>query len=404
MRLWHALLLGSALVAPRVVAQDAIPAGFELSVYAAGLLEPVAMELAPDGRLFVAERGGTIRIVSDGVPAATPFATIDVFYENENGLLGLTLDPDFAATHYVYVFATVSNRESQILRFTDKDGVGDDRTIVRDHLPTRGGFHSGGGLKVGPDRKLYFSIGDNQEPENSQDMNTLAGKISRINLDGSVPADNPFTTPTGSPRAVFAIGFRNPFRFCFAPDGRLFAMDVGSDNDERREEVNLVSAGGNYGWPLVEGRQVLPDPRFTDPIFDYHDGGAAPVGGVYYTGAQFPAEYRGNLFFIEYVLNRIYSLELSGDRVARATTFLEAEGGPIDLLQMPDGSLLYSELQGGRIMRLRYAAGSDGTAGEVLSAVEEATPPTSAGLCGFGAIPALALTLAGIAAFRTRSG
>lgn len=358
-----ALLAGlcATVAATPPLSAETLPDGFDVSVVAEHLREPIALEFAPDGRLFVAERGGTIRVVESGAVSDPLFPPIDVFYENENGLLGMALDPDFAATGFVYVFATVSIDETQILRFTDprqsSTAATDAPVIVRDHLPTTGMFHSGGGLKVGPDGMLYFGIGDNFTPDSAQDMNTLAGKISRIRLDGSTPPDNPFRTSTGAPRSVFALGFRNPFRFCFAPDGRLFVMDVGSDGGGRREEVNLVRAGVNCGWPRVEGRQsgLLRDPRFTDPIYDYHDGGAAPVGAVYYTGRQFPAEYRENLFQLEYVLNRLYRYELDGDRVIRQTVFAELDGGPVDLAQAPDGALVYAELNGGRIMRIAYA-------------------------------------------------
>lgn len=353
-----------------LAAAETLPAGFELSEVARGLDEPIALEFAPDGRLFIAERTGTLRVLDGGVISEPLFPKIDVFYENENGLLGMALDPAFARNGYVYVFATVAIDESQILRFVDpkisSTAATDPPAIIRDHLPTQGVFHSGGALRVGPDGKLYFGIGDNLEPANAQNMNTLAGKIGRINLDGTTPSDNPFKTNTGAPRAIFALGFRNPFRLCFAPDGRMFVMDVGSDGDGRREEVNLVRAGENHGWPEVEGRQsgLLRDPRFTDPIFDYHDGGAAPVGAVYYTGDLFPSEYRRSLFQIEYVLNRLYRYTLDGDRVVAQEIFGELDAGPLDLIQGPDGALYYTELNGGRIMRISHprAAVVDGLA------------------------------------------
>lgn len=405
------ILASVALCAPAAAQTTAESAGFAVSTYASGLTEPVAIEFAPDGRLFVAELGGTVRIVRDGAVAWLPFAHVSVFHENENGLLGLALDPAFDANGYVYVFATVSRSEQQIIRFTDSGGLGVAKTVIRDKLPTRGAFHSGGGLKVGPDGKLYFSIGDNLVADNAQDLSTLAGKICRINLDGSTPADNPFVTPTGQPRAVFALGLRNPFRFCFAPDGRLFAMDVGSDGEGRREEINLIVAGSNYGWPLVEGRQPAPaDPAFIDPIHDYHEGGAAPVGAVYYTGQQFPAEYSGNLFHLEYVLNRLYRAVLEGDRVVRHEVFYEGEGGPVDLVQGPDGALYYTELQGGRIRRISYPPNDRGlpAASTDVVAGETATGAAPAGsLCGFGTLPALgfvSLALAARSRRRPRGG
>ncbi|MFN0137949.1 MAG: PQQ-dependent sugar dehydrogenase [Phycisphaerae bacterium] len=382
-----------------------------ISTFATGLKEPVAIEFAPDGRLFIAEVGGKVRVASaDGVVDPAPVASIEVFTANENGLLGLALDPDFATNGYIYVFATIDPKEQQILRMIDpakRQSEADAQPFVlRDHLPTRGEFHSGGGLEIGPDKKLYFGIGDNLVRENSQDMNTLAGKISRINLDGTTPSDNPFKTASGSPRAVYALGLRNPFRFCFAPDGRLFAMDVGSDNEERREEINLIRPGDNCGWPLFEGKQSEPiDPAYVDPIFDYHDGGAAPVGCVFYTGDGLPEEYVGILFHLEFVLGRLYRTVLDGDTVINHTTLLESEGGPVDLTVGPDGALYYSELYTGEIKRLGPPATSVAGNGvsepsvDADSSTDEVVQPAS--LCGFGAWLS-SLAVVGLAARRGR--
>lgn len=391
--------------------------GLEVSTFAEGLDAPVAMEFAPDGRLFVAEVGGDVRIVRpEGTLEQRIFAHVDVYTENENGLLGLALDPDFASNGFVYVFATVTPFEQRILRFADPAIAGVDSAVIdgssevlagepvviRGNLPTRGEFHSGGGLKVGPDGKLYFGIGDNLVVENSQDITTLAGKISRINLDGSVPSDNPFVTPTGTPRAVYALGFRNPFRFCFAPDGRMFVMDVGSDGDGRREEINLVQAGGNFGWPIVEGRQDdNAAPRFVQPIHDYRDGGAAPVGAVFYTGSHFPERYLGNLFHLEYVLSRLYRVVLDGDRVVSHTLLVQGDGGPVDLAQGPDGALYWSEIHTGKIQRLSAtAAAGEVVAGDQAEGAVNDPTPHAAPLCGFGTLTFSVLSLVGLAGRR----
>lgn len=347
-----AMVLGLATAA----AEQPPPDGFEVVPYATGLVEPVALAFAPDGRLFVTEKAGKIRIVQDGVLQPEPFASVDVYTVNENGLLGIAIDPDFAQNHYVFVFASISQRQQHVIRFTEVDGVGADPFVVRDALPGSESVHSGGGLQFGPDGKLYFSIGDTGERALAQDLKSLAGKIMRINPDGSTPSDNPFTTPTGSPRAVYAIGFRNPFRFAFAPDGRMFVMDVGSDEGPRREEVNIIRAGDNAGWPLVEGKQsVRLFPDFVDPIIAYHEEGQAITGGVVYTGSQFPKKYRGNLFHLEFVLNRVFRVEVDGDALIRHELFYETtEAGPVDIVQAPDGSLVYSEIFTGRLMRIRY--------------------------------------------------
>lgn len=374
---WIVFLLVS-IGSPVALAADALVPGFAVEPYTAGLHFPLAMEFAPDGRLFVAEKAGVVRIVENGVVRAEPFCTESVYAQFECGLLGLALDPDFAANHYVYLFETVSNQEQIIVRFREEAGRGRDRTVIRDHLPTGGTIHNGGCLKVGADRKLYFAIGDNSMREQAQDITSLAGKVCRINLDGTTPDDNPFMTPTGSPRAIFALGFRNPFRFCFAPDGRLFVLDVGSDHAQRREEINLVRAADNCGWPEVEGvSDPVSMPQYRSPLFAYHDEGSAPAGAVVYSGSQFPAEYVGNLFHLEYTLNRLYRTVLDGETVVSHTTFVQGESGPVDLAQGPDGSLYYCELFSGEIKRIRYL-------GDDAPADPPADPPPWAVLCGQG--------------------
>lgn len=336
--------------------------GFVVEVFATGLDGPVALAFAPDGRLFVGERSGGIRIVDRGRVLTDSFADIQVHDFFESGLLGLTVSPNFARDGYVYAFATVTPEEQEIIRFTADGNRGVDRTIVKRGLPTGGAFHNGGGMAFGPDGMLYFSIGDNTNRENAQSLNTLAGKISRITPAGDTPTDNPFTTPTGSPRAVWALGFRNPFRFCFAPDGRLFSIDVGSDGFVRREEINLVQRAANHGWPIVEGfgsGSTAAD-AYTDPIYAYHEEGAAPCGIVYYSGTHFPADYSGNLFHVEYTLERIYRVVLDGNNVVSHELFADVEGGPVDLVQGPDGALYYCEVIGGRIMRIRFGDDASG--------------------------------------------
>lgn len=344
------LLAGSASHAA-----TALEPGFTVHPVVGGLDQPTALAFAPDGRLFVGEKEGTIRVVKDGVLLKEPFARLEIWDFFESGLLGLAVDPDFATNGFIYVFATVAVDEQHIIRLRDHNGVGVDPTVIKDHIPSTGTFHNGGCLRVGSDRLLYFSVGDNSNRENSQDITTLAGKINRIRLDGTTPEENPFRTVNGSPRAVFALGFRNPFRFCIAPDGRLIVMDVGSDNPVRQEELNIVRAGDNGGWPRVEGIADPPRPEFIQPAFAYRDQGSSPTGVVYYDSPTgFPDDYRGNVFHLDYTLNRLFRVRLDGDRVYKHELFVQGEGAPVDLAVAPDGSLVYCELIGGRVMRVVY--------------------------------------------------
>jgi len=349
--------LQASIIAPsRLNAAEALFEGFTVEEYATDLGSTTCLAFAPDGRLFVGDRNGTIHIVQQGLIRPTPFATIAVHDFFESGLLNIAVSPTFESDRFVYVFASVSPEEQNIIRFRVENNRGVDRTVIRDNLPSNGAFHNGGGMAFGPDGKLYFSIGDNGSPDNAQTLTTLAGKISRINPDGSTPEDNPFTTPTGGPRATFAYGFRNTFRFCFDESGRLFSTDVGSDGAQRREEINLVTRGGNYGWPLVEGfgDNATSADGMTDPLFAYAEEGSSPTAILSYAGNHFPTAYRGNLFQVEYARNRIFYMPLDGDRVRAQEVFVTADGGAVDMVQGPDGALYYCELVGGRVMRIRY--------------------------------------------------
>ncbi|NOX57483.1 MAG: PQQ-dependent sugar dehydrogenase [Planctomycetes bacterium] len=373
------------LCAGPALGQGAVDDGFEVDVYAEDLNQPIALAWAPDGRLFVAERGGTIRVIQNDQLREEPFAQIEVFEFGEGGLLGLALDPDFANNGFVYAFATISDEEQRIVRWQDVDNVGQNETVIRANLPTTGTIHNAGGLRFAPDGTLYFSIGDIGIRETSQQIQSLAGKICRITADGTAPADNPFQTPTGVPRAVFAMGFRNPFRFCFAPDGRLFVMDVGSTGDAQREEINLVEAGKNYGWPEVEGiSETASQNGFENPILSYKDEGSSIAGCVYYDDDRYPAQYAGNIFHIDYVSQTIYRVVLDGNTVVSHELFVEAENGPVDLAMGLDGNLYYTELFSGRIMRVRSTAPHE-ERGPVESTPEE-NSAAPLGLCGIGVV------------------
>jgi glucose/arabinose dehydrogenase len=337
-----------------------LPDGFVVETFASGFSQPTALAFASDGTLFVAEREGAIRVVRDGAVQMDPAATLEVFTGGEGGLLGLIVDPDYANNGHLYAFVSVSTVEQRILRLRIEDGVATDVSLVRGNLPTAGGNHNGGAIDIGPDGLLYFAIGDTGTPELSQEITTLAGKVSRIRLDGTTPDDNPFVTLTGTPRAVWATGFRNPFRMCFAPDGRLFVGDVGSSDDRRREEINLLQRGADYGWPHAEGFANAGDSvseSYVDPILAYAEEGASISGCAVYTGEQFPEKFRGNLFHLDYTSHGLFRVVLEGDEVVSHERFLQAANGPVDLTEGPDGALYWVELFSGEVRRLSYPAG-----------------------------------------------
>ncbi len=283
-----------------------LPVGFTESLVAEGLRNPTAMAFAPDGRLFVCEQGGRLRVVSDGVLRSTPFVTVTVNSSGERGLLGVAFDPAFETNHFVYVYytATTPNIHNRVSRFTANGDVavpGSELVILELNALSGATNHNGGAIHFGEDGKLYVAVGDNANGANAQSLSTRLGKILRINSDGTIPSDNPFdATATGANRAIWALGLRNPFTFSIQRGtGTMFINDVGQNT---WEEINEGLPGANYGWPDTEG--PTNDPDFTSPIYAYQNAGddCAITGGAFYNpvSVRLPFAYRGSYFFADY--------------------------------------------------------------------------------------------------------
>ena len=322
-----------------------LPPGFSLETIAEGLAGATAMEVAPAGRVFVCEQTGALRVVKGDALLSRPFATLEVDSQWERGLIGVTLDPDFTTNRFVYVNSVAARPypHHRISRFTARGDVaapgsevilfeGDDQTKLGGAVPAG---HQGGAIHFGKNGKLYVAIGEQTAGEPSQRMDSLLGKLLRLNPDGSIPEDNPLHgTARGKYRAIWARGLRNPFSFAVQPGtGRIFINDVGQD---RWEEINEGVAGANYGWPLAEGPST--DPRFRGPI--HHYPVASIAGGAFCPAnpvAKFPPRYRGKYFFMDFVKGWIKVLE--PDRPDRVDTFATGLTRPVDLKFAADGSL-----------------------------------------------------------------
>ncbi|MDX1948559.1 MAG: PQQ-dependent sugar dehydrogenase, partial [Pirellulaceae bacterium] len=221
-----------------------LPTGFVETRVASALASPTALEIAPDGRVFVAQQNGTIRIVKNDALLPTPFATLPVDASYERGLLGITLDPHFDHNGYVYVYYTAAgtggaeshNRVSRLTAAGDQS-AGSEQVLLDLGPVGDAHWHMGGAIHFGPDGMLYVATGDQQTPASSQSLDNPFGKILRIHPDGTIPTDNPFYgAATGVNRAIWALGLRNPFTFSFqSGSGRMFINDVGETN---WEEIN----------------------------------------------------------------------------------------------------------------------------------------------------------------------
>jgi len=291
-----------------------LPSGFNRSTFVSGFPDlATTMAFAPDGRLFVAQQGGALRVVKNGALLPTPFVTVATTANGERGLLGVAFHPQFASNGWVYLYYTSSSggAHNRIVRYTASGDVASGGETVLVDLPTLSSAtnHNGGALHFGPDGKLYVAVGDNADGNKAQSMSSTFGKILRFNDDGSIPTDNPFYgATTGLNRAIWALGLRNPFTFGFQPGtGRMFINDVGEGT---WEEINEGAAGSNFGWPAEEGAGGAP--TYVDPIFTYrHTSANNPslvvgfsiVGAAFYGPAAtlYPAEYQGSYFFADFV-------------------------------------------------------------------------------------------------------
>jgi glucose/arabinose dehydrogenase/chitodextrinase len=341
-----------------------VPAGFVESLVAGNLANPTAMQFAPDGRLFVCEQGGRLRVIKDGALLPAPFATVQVNDFGERGLLGVAFDPDFATNQYVYVYytATTPAIHNRISRFTANGDVAvAGSEVVIFELDNLGALnHNGGAIHFGTDGKLYAAVGDNASGADAQSLTSLHGKMLRLNKDGTIPPDNPFYgSASGKYRAIWALGLRNPFTFSIHPvTGASFINDVG---EGAWEEINDGVSGANYGWPATEG--YTSDPRFKSPRYAYNhaDGSCAVTGGAFYQplANQFPAEYLGDYFFADFCSGWIRTLDPAGGGsvVAGFATGIPA---PVDLKVAADGSLYYLERgwgsTTGRVHRIDFGA------------------------------------------------
>jgi uncharacterized repeat protein (TIGR01451 family) len=329
-----------------------LPAGFKQTQLAHGLKKPVVMAFAPNGDIYLGEQGGTIEIYRNGAVLATPLATLpNVYSSGECGLLGMALDPNFPTNGYIYLSYTVAITNSsgvvqpyaRLSRFTVAGGTIDPSTekIFYQGNQLQNLHHSGNDLKIGPDGKLWWSVGDNVPSiSNGEALNNIYGKMLRFNLDGTVPGDNPFVNVRGAVPAIYAYGLRNPFRFTFLPTGQAMTEDTGSSY---WEEMDTIQPGGNYGWPFYEGNCFSCG--YINPAYAY---GHYPVDGAIsataaYTGSTFPKQYDHTVFFGDYNRGDIEAVSFDPTYQTQVSdNVFDTQAGTIaDLQEGPDGNLYF---------------------------------------------------------------
>jgi glucose/arabinose dehydrogenase len=344
--------LAASVLALTASSAQALPTGWSLVPVASGLSQPTAFAFRA-GQIFVTEKAsGQVRIVRpDGSLRPVPLLTVSVSSQSERGLLGITLDPDFASNKFIYVYYTTGpgalnytgSPKNRVSRFTFVPGTATaiGETVIVDNIPSDAGNHNGGDIQFGFDGTLYIAVGDGgQDHAAAQRLDSLRGKILRVYGDGTSPPDNPYKNepgarrcgrPTGLPpgtgpcKEIYAYGFRNPFRFSLRQaNSSVIVADVG---EVTWEELDTLVAGGNYGWNTVEGPCPLantncnpnttPYPaQFEHPLHFYKHSGTGETGQTVIAGAfaengsNYPAPYAGAYFYGDFSANWVHVLTM----------------------------------------------------------------------------------------------
>lgn len=341
----------SVTFAALLVMPPAAQAAITASKFAGSLNAPVAFTFAPDGRVFYGERfTGKIRILTaDGSGDSVFFQVPNVVSNGEQGLLGLALHPNYPATPYVFAYATrlvSGNERNQIVRVTDNAGTGENMQVIWSSPTVSGSYHDGGHIAFGPDGKLYAVVGEGHSSANAQKMTNDAGKILRMDTDGTAPGDNPF----GS-KLIWTYGLRNSFGFDFDPlTGRLWESENGP---ECNDEINRIIKGRNYGWGPHETCSHPPAaPRNTNqdgakPIKPeiWWTPTVAPTGTAFCDSCGLGPRTDGRLLVGQYNTGRIVKLRLDSDRreIAGSKNFYQHSEGILSIETAPDGSIYFSD-------------------------------------------------------------
>jgi glucose/arabinose dehydrogenase len=323
----------------------ATPAGIFVETLVSGLNTPWAVDFAPDGRIFVTERPGRIRVIDDrGKLRDEPWMTVETASVGEAGLMGLAIDPKFSQNRFVYVAYSyrtgvlgLRNLRNRLVRLREDDKSGKgvlDKILIDDVAGANN--HDGGRVKFGPDGKLYWTIGDAQTTKYAQDVKSLNGKILRLNSDGSVPPDNPFANSY-----VYSYGHRNPQGLAWqSGTGRLYATEHGPSGFQGccRDEINYIEPGKNYGWPEIRGDETRPG--MVAPVIQAGSSETwAPTGATFVTRGP----WAGSLLFTGLRGQTLYRLVIDPNDPRKVTIFerhfYRQFGRLRDVAEGPDKSL-----------------------------------------------------------------
>ena len=324
------IILISVMVLPNAFAEINVETVLD------NLKNPWELKFGPDGTIFFTERDGKLWVI-DNESTLHLVAEFPASNTAEGGLLGLELDPDYENNHFLYLYQTyldITTHQNKVVRYTINNNQITDELVLIDKIPGAL-WHDGGRIKFGPDEMLYITTGDATNANLSQDTASLAGKILRINSDGTVPSDNPFNSP------VFSYGHRNPQGLAWNENGILVSSEHGPSGERgyAHDEINVIERGKNYGWPIIVGDSN--DIVYTNPILHSGDITWAPSGLLYYYSDRIP-EWKGKFLVAtlrgEHVM--VLDLDLENGVVNSTEKIFQGDYGRIrNLVQSPDGDV-----------------------------------------------------------------
>lgn len=307
---------------------------YEVEIVAENLVVPWAIALSDEGKIYFTERSGAVRVIEDGKLRPQPIITFGPPFvsQGEGGLMGIVLDPNYSQNRYMYVMHSYEEEGqiyNRVVRLIERDNEAFINRILLDKIPG-GQIHNGGRIKIGPDQKLYITTGDAGNPMLAQDLASTAGKILRIELDGSIPEDNPFTN---SP--VYSLGHRNPQGLVWHSNNILYASEHGQS---AHDEINIIKPGANYGWPLVQGDQDTSEVNIEKPLLHSGEETWAPSGIAFINQGPWQDQLLVAALRGEQVL--AVSLNEEGTGVEQSESRFKNEYGRLrEVIEADDGSI-----------------------------------------------------------------
>lgn len=330
---------------------------YQVEVIAENLMVPWAIAISEDGKLYVTERSGSIRVIENGELRDQPLITFGAPFvrAGEGGLMGIALDPNFKQNHYIYVMHSYSAGNqifNRVVRLLEKDNTATIDRVLIDKIPG-GQTRNGGRIKIGPDQKLYITTGDAGIASLSQNPSSTAGKILRIELNGDIPKDNPIAN---SP--VYSLGLRNPQGITWGNNDLIYATEHGQI---AHDEINIIKPGANYGWPLSQGDQEAAGITVEKPLIESGNNTWAPSGITYVQQGPWQGKLLAASLLGKQLL--MFTLDTEGTKVEKVDAWLPNEYGRLrEVVSAEDGSIYLStsnrdgrsapELTDDRILRL----------------------------------------------------